>query len=210
MTEPGSGSPADGAWPFLLTRGWSVGERMVLAPSFLQGREHTLRRAASGPADRPGREESGELQHGEIRDDARGSYRVAFRRIAAAVAFPEVREDPALAGKPRHRRELYDSHGRQIEVVEGVVLTGRAQLPRDAQVAAFQAAHEMTAKAFRDFYVADDSRATTVYTGPLETGPVRPTVRPHAPRATGSRSRPTRVQEHEERRRPDHGGREPR
>jgi hypothetical protein len=137
--------PAD-AWPFLIARSRSVGQRTVLAPGFLTstGRHVLLKSAVTQP-----QQSTPDWLRQNIHIEPEGEYTLFFRTTTA---------HPRLVGQDGDA--LLDESSRKVDVTEGVMIAGEVSEP-DPQVMA--EALRITAETFRAFWLADDRDA-----GPVE------------------------------------------
>lgn len=134
------------AWPFLIARGPTAGERTVMAPLFLirQGSHRLLMLKATPSADLHPDAEG--LLRSEVHDD-HGGYTLVFR-----VLRPQ--SDLGDGGEG-----LVDAIGRPVFLTEGVVLTGTGTV-LDAEM--FEAAHTTAMEVFWWFWRTDGRQRATV------------------------------------------------
>jgi hypothetical protein len=145
-------SRSSATWPFVVGRGRTVPQRVILAPGFLveSKRDYLLLRA-TGESPDPESVTPVTLSR-KVIDDRTGEFTVVFRL---------VRADPELVGQ--HGDFLLDAGSRPIYLAEGMIL--REDIPVSG--AAFQRAHAAAMNAFRDFWHADDRSAGPRYSEPL-------------------------------------------
>lgn len=182
-------SSAD-AWPFLIARGRSVGQRTVLAPGFLTstGRHVLLKSAVTRP-----QQSTLDWLRRSVRIEPEGEYTLFFRTTTA---------HPRMVGQDGDA--LLDESSRKVEVTEGVIIAGDVSEP-DPQVMA--EALRITAETFRAFWLADNRDAGPVQaprllpghaavvdltslrstTDPVATTPPAPQFRSHAQQADDGR-----------------------
>src|SRR4051812_15280943 len=137
-------SSAD-AWPFLIARGRSVGQRTVLAPGFLPstGRHVLLKSAVTRP-----QQSTLDWLRQSVRIEPEGEYTLFFRTTTA---------HPRMVGQDGDA--LLDESSRKVEVTEGIIIAGDVSEP-DPQVMA--EALRITAETFRAFWLADNRDAGPV------------------------------------------------
>jgi hypothetical protein len=145
-------SRSSAMWPFVVGRGRTVPQRVILAPGFLVESEcDYLLLRATGECPDPESVTPVTLSR-KVIDDRIGEFTVVFRL---------ARADPELVGQ--HGDFLLDAGSRPIYLAEGMIL--REDIPVSG--AAFQRAHAAAMNAFRDFWHADDRSAGPRYSEPL-------------------------------------------
>lgn len=143
----GSPIPPEGTWPFLVTRGHHVNQRVVMAPAFLlDGREHLALMREVRLSATPHPVSAGALLRNV--ESTVGGYTIIFREIPAAPEFIGADGDVLL-----------DSSGRPVHLTEGAVLTG-PNVSLDA--VDFDELHAVVLAAFRWFWLKDDQHAGTL------------------------------------------------
>jgi hypothetical protein len=165
-------SPSPDAWPFLITRSRSVGQRTVLAPAFLtSSRRHGLLKSAVA---RP-EPTTLDLLRKSLHIEPEGDYTLFFRTV---IAHPNM---IGLGGDV-----LLDESSRTVEVTEGIMITGEVSEPDPGSVAE---ALRVIAETFRAFWLADNRNASPVEapailpgkTAVVDLASLRPTPRLAAP-----------------------------
>ena len=159
------------AWPFLIARSRSVGQRTVLAPAFLTstGRHVLLKSAVTQP-----QQSTPDWLRQHIQIEPEGGYTLFFRTTTA---------HPAMVGQDGDA--LLDESSRKVDVTEGVMISGDISNP-DPQVMA--EALRITAETFRAFWLADDRDASPVeaprllpgHTAVVDLSGLRPSANPVA------------------------------
>jgi hypothetical protein len=165
-------SPSPDAWPFLIARSRSVGQRTVLAPAFLtSSRRHGLLKSALA---RP-EPTTLDVLRKSLHLDPEGTYTLFFRTTIA---------HPRMIGSGGD--VLLDESSRTVEVTEGIMITGEVSEPDPGSMAE---ALRITAETFRAFWLADDRNAGPVEapailpgkTAVVDLASLRPTPRQEAP-----------------------------
>ncbi|GAA1976174.1 hypothetical protein [Catenulispora subtropica] len=152
--------PAD-AWPFLIARGRTVGQRVILAPEFLvsTGRHVDLQPTVARPDGSPESASADGLSRSRF-EDSGTEYTLFFRRTIATAD---------LIG--RQGGDLRDESSRRVEVTEGVMIAGS---PEGVDRRLLDDALKITKKTFRAFWLADDRNARPVLAPRLAQGEPAP------------------------------------
>jgi len=185
-------------WSFLVARGLRKGYRTLLAPDFLVrgGAQDLLSRASSGDSLDPGGMRTVEI------DDPRGE--------PLTVCFRTEQVAPADVGAARDgdRPVAVDQHGRPLEMLYGVVASGRLDRPPPAEH--LDRARVEALRSYRRFladevdFRVDSSRAVALrgarvrreapYPAPRPTAPDdSPPHQARDPRGAGRRAAPPRA-----------------
>ena len=126
------------AWPFLVSRNRKFGYRTVVAPQFLydQNLSGILAETAGGDVT-----ERGHANYREIQGPGFGQITLIFRVVRARENHIGLDSNV----------ELVDQHGRPIDLIEGIVLKGKAWEPAVTNND-LQHAHEQIEEAYREFW----------------------------------------------------------
>ncbi|ACU72648.1 hypothetical protein Caci_3746 [Catenulispora acidiphila DSM 44928] len=145
-SESSSSPPPADAWPFLISRGRTVGQRVVLAPNPLisAGRHADLL-----PSVAQATLAADDIERSQFHDPAsRTDYTLFFRRPVAHAG---------MIGQ--EGGDLLDEHSRKVVLTEGVVIAGS---PEDFDPRLLDEALRITKETFRAFWLADDPHIAPV------------------------------------------------
>jgi hypothetical protein len=145
-SESFSSPPSAEAWPFLISRGRTVGQRVILAPHPLIS---TGRHTDLMPSVAQATLAADDIERSQFHDSASGTdYTLFFRRPVAHASM--IGQEGA---------DLLDEHSRKVVVTEGMVVAGT---PEDFDPRLLDEALRITNETFRAFWLADDP-----HTGPV-------------------------------------------